>query len=240
MHILNTRPKESSDSLTKQLEHLGHQVMSEPLIQILPLNRTEVHHSLTPFFDNVITTSQQAIRCLANLIEARDFNLWCVGLESAKVAKEAGFTHVHTADGSGEDLLKKFLQTIRKPIENPIIHLSGDVIRVDIVQALINNGLPARRVIVYKTEEAESLSPDVQNALKKGKIDTVLFYSPRTAHIFEKLCKAAKIDHCCTNLSAVCLSEAIKNELLDLPWKNINIAKKATTDDLLNAMIMAD
>jgi hypothetical protein len=41
-------------------------------------------------------------------------------------------------------------------------------------------------------------------------------------------------------MTALCLSHSIKEAILDLPWKNIRIAKKTTTDDLLIALMMAD
>ncbi len=240
MHILITRPEESAKSLTKDLQSLGHQVTVDPLIHILPIDQKRVLKYFPPSLDVVVTTSQQAIRCLANLILQRDFPLWCVGSESAKVAKELGFHTIHEAEGSAEDLVDKLLLNLRPCMEKPILHVSGDVIRVDLVKALQNKGVAAQRVIVYKTQEAKALSKDTQISLKAGTLDVILFYSPRTAHIFQTLCKCAKLELYCANLTAVCLSEAIKAEIQKLPWKNIRIAKKTTTDDLLNAMMMAD
>lgn len=240
MHILITRPEESAKLVTKQLQDLGHQVTNEPLIHIIPVDRDQALKCFPPTFNVVVTTSQQAIRCLANLIKERDFNLWCVGSESTKVAKDAGFTNIHTAEGSANDLINKLLRTYTFSLESPIIHVSGDIIRVDIVKSLLEKGIPARQVVVYNTQESTSISKITQHNLQAGTLDAVLFYSPRTAKIFKKLCTASKLDHFCENLTAVCLSGAIKYEIQCLPWKNIRIAKKTTTDHLLNAMMMAD
>jgi uroporphyrinogen-III synthase len=240
MRILITRPKESAVSLIKHLQSLGHQVTIDPLIHILPMDHESVTKSFPPSLEIVVTTSQQAIRCLADLTIQRDFLLWCVGVESAKVAKELGFMKIHEAGGSAEALVNRLPLSLHPPLDKPILHVSGDVIRFDLVKALQNKGIAAQRVIVYKTQEAKKLSEDTQTALKAGTLDAILFYSPRTAHVFQTLCLSAALESYCETITSVCFSEAIKAEIQLLPWKNIRIAKKTTTDDLLNAMMMAD
>ena len=166
MHILITRPEDSSISLTKLLLSLGHQVTVDPLIHILPMDRKHVLKSFPSSLDVVVTTSQQAIHCLANLILLRDFPLWCVGSESAKVAKDLGFHNIHEAQGSAEDLIDKLLVTRRLFMEKPILHVSGDVIRVDLVKALQDKGIAAQRIIVYKTQNVVGQLGSLEELLK--------------------------------------------------------------------------
>lgn len=240
MHILITRPQESATSLANHLNHLGHKVTIDSLIHIIPLASDSLNLPSISSFEAIVTTSQHAIRCLSNLTSQRDYPLWCVGTESAKVARNLGFQIIHTSAGSAENLVAELLKTITPPLDKPILHLSGDVIRMDVVKALQHRGIDARRIVVYKTQEAEALSPETHHALKARALDAVLFYSPRTALIFKNLCQAANLGPYCTSLSAICLSESIKAGIQDLPWKKIRIAKKTTTDDLLMALIMAD
>jgi uroporphyrinogen-III synthase len=240
MRVLVTRPMESAYPLINRLEELGHQPLFDPLICTTPIDPTEVLQSFPTNFEAIVTTSQIAIRCLANLTPRRDFPLWCVGGESAKVAKELGFDNIHAAEGSAEDLLDKLFTTLSLPLDKPLIHLSGDVVRVDMVKPLQERGIPAQHVVVYKTQEATALSCATQAALKAGGVDAVLFYSPRTGFIFQNLCKVAKLEHHCKSLTAICLSAAIKAAIMELPWNKIRIAKKNTTDDLLIALRMAD
>ena len=240
MRILITRPQENATSLANQLHRLGHHVMIEPLIQILPLSELLLKLPPLSSFEAVVTTSQQAVRCLANLTPHRDFSLWCVGTESSRTAKELGFNTIQTAEGSAENLLIKLLKTLILPLEKPILHVCGDVIRVNVAEVLRSRGIVAQQVIVYKTQEAEAFSEEAHHALKTGILDAALFYSPRTARIFRNLCKALKLEQHCASLTAFCLSDAIKMEIFDLPWKKIQIAKKTSTDDLLMTLMMAD
>jgi uroporphyrinogen-III synthase len=240
MHVLVTRPQESAHNLITRLQELGHQVIVDPLIHITPINPEDILKVFPVSFEAIITTSQQAIRCLANLTSHRDFSLWCVGGESAKIARELGFQNIHTGQGSSEDLLDKLLATLKPSLDKPLVHVSGDVIRVDMAKALHDKGYPAQNIIVYQTQEATALSAETQNAIKSGNLDAALFYSPRTGLIFQNLCKAAHLKSYCGSMSAICLSDSIKTSITQLPWKNIRIAKKTTTDDLLIALMMAD
>ncbi len=237
MRILITRPRESAAPLLNRLKNLGHQVILDPLIEMIPLTL-----DLPPLssFEAVVTTSQQAIRCLSTLTPLRDFPLWCVGNESAKVAQDLGFQTLHTAEGSAEDLMIKLMKTIDPSSGKTVLHASGDVIRIDVVDTLSKKGISAKRIVLYKTIEATAFSPETFQALKLNTIDATLFYSPRTGRIFQNLCRLSKLENHCKMLMAVCLSDSIKTAIQDLPWKKIQIAKKTTTDDLLMALMVAE
>jgi len=182
MNILVTRPKESAHPLIIRLQELGHQVTIDPLIHITPLDPKDLLKSFPVSFEAIITTSQQAIRCLSNLTSRRDFTLWCVGSESAKVATELGFQNIQTGQGSSEDLLDKLLTNIAPSLDKPLIHVSGDVIRVDMVKALHDKGYPAQNVIVYKTREATALSVENTKCYKSKhfRCSSLLFSSNRS------------------------------------------------------------
>lgn len=240
MRILITRPRESAAALASRLQELGHQVTIAPLIHLTPVSKHLLKLPPPSCFEAIVTTSQQAIRCLANLTSQRDFPLWCVGTESARIAQELGFQTIHAAEGTAENLVAKLLKTLIPPFQKPVLHASGDVIRVNVAEALQAKGIPAQRIIVYKTEEAVTFPSEIQSALKMNKLDVALFYSPRTARIFRNLCQTAGLDPYCSSLTALCLSEGIAAEIRHLPWKTIHIAKKTSTDDLLMILMMAD
>lgn len=237
MRVLITRPRENTAFLVNRLKDLGHQVTIDPLIEVIPLTP-----DLPPLssFQAVVTTSQQAIRHLSTLTPLRDFPLWCVGSESAKVARDFGFQTIHEAEGSAKDLIIKLTEAIDPLSKKIVLHASGDVIRVDVVEALAKRGISAERIILYKTTEASTFSPETFHALKSNILDAALFYSPRTGRIFQNLCRLSKLEDHCKTLLAICLSDSIKSAIQDLPWRKIQIAKKTTTDDLLMTLMMAE
>lgn len=240
MHILITRPQDKANILANYLHQLGHEVTIDSLIHVMPLPPTSVKLPTFSSYEAIVTTSQQSIHCLATLTSERNFPLWCVGTESAKIAKDLGFQVIHTAEGSAEDLVAKLIKTRYAPSQKPYLHLSGDVVRWDVAQTLQDKGINAERLIVYSTHESKAFLPETQNSLKARTMDAVLFYSPRTAEVFKKICQSNDMETYCSSLSAICLSNAIKEEIQEMPWKNIRVAKKTTTDDLLMTLIMAD
>jgi len=239
MRILITRPQENATILINRLQELGHHIAIDPLIHFIPIPRHLLAFPDPSCFEAIITTSQQAIRCLANLTPQRHFPLWCVGTESAKIAQELEFQNIHTAGGNAQNLIAKLLKTFTSPLQKPLLHVSGDVIRVNIADALQENGILTQRIVVYETKEAQTFLHETQCALTERKFDTVLLYSPRTARIFRNLCQAAGLAPCCTSLTALCLSEEVAGQVRDLPWKILHVAKKTSTDELLMVLMMS-
>lgn len=237
MRILITRPSENVSPITYKLLNQGHEVMIDSLIKIIPENPQLPELSS---FDAIITTSQQAIRCLSTLTPQRDFPLWCVGTESAQIAGDLGFKKICTAEGSAKTLIQKLTDSASFPALQKVLYASGDVTRVHLPHILKKKGIKTHHAILYKTQAKTSFSEESYHALQSRALDAVLFYSPRTAHIFQTLCKESQLEFCYPFLKAFCLSNTIQKTIQDLPWKKIYVAKKNTTDDLLMCLMMAE
>jgi uroporphyrinogen-III synthase len=214
------------------------------LLRIISVNPPAI---LPEKFQAFVTTSQHAVQRLSESTRDREKTLWCVGSESAEVARSLGFTTVYDGGGSACALLRTLSRAhLSSPLSSslssplPFLYLSGKTVRVDIPALLAEKGILAERVIVYETIEAQSFSAQTLHALATGNLEAVLFYSPVTAFLFNGLCKKARLEVCCKNVTALCLSEAIGNEIIDLPWKKTVIAQKTTTDDLLMSLMMAE
>ncbi len=68
-------------------------------------------------------------------------------------------------------------------------------------------------------------------ALKQGRIDLVLLFSPRTAVTFAELARAAAVD--ASELTALCLSPAVATAVSGLAWKKVEVAEKPDLASLL-------
>ena len=132
MRILITRPENVALTLARKLGRLGHQVLIDPLVKVVPTNP-----ALPPLdaFQGIVTTSQQAICCLASLTDRRNFPLWCVGKESERIATQQGFQNVQVAGGTAAHLLCALEKAI--PVGAlPLLYASGTVVRVNLVSCL--------------------------------------------------------------------------------------------------------
>jgi uroporphyrinogen-III synthase len=235
-----TRPQENTVPITKALLDMGHEILVDPLLHYVSVHHTKMESIIPSAFNSIVTTSQQAIRCLAEITQERDFPLWCVGAESASIATKLGFQNIHVAEGSAKSLIQNLQNVKMTSHDKPVLYLSGDVIRVDLVGALKRKGMPAKRIIVYNTQEATDLLQQTKEAIIAGQLDVILFYSARTAKVFRNLCQRANLISYFKTIMAVCLSQSIYNEIQSIPWKSARISNTTTTNDLLLALMMAD
>lgn len=131
--------------------------------------------------------------------------VYCVGDATACEAKTHGFTSVVSADGDWQQLVQ-----IIAPTDQPLIHLSGGVVRGQIVEVLRQRGLTASRQIVYRTDARTTWPIDI------NEVDAVALYSPLAAETLMAL-PTRFLNH----LTAYCLSPNVAAPLRDM---NVRIA----------------
>lgn len=84
--------------------------------------------------------------------------------------------------------------------------------------------------VVYEAKATQTLSAICQKRLALGEVNYALFYSVRTAEIFERLVKEGALAACCETLTAVGLSEAIGQAPCGLPFRQVWCAPEPTED----------
>jgi uroporphyrinogen-III synthase len=129
-----------------------------------------------------------------------DRRVYCVGDATARVAKRQGFSSVVSADGDWQKLTK----TIEKT-GAPVVHISGSVVRGEIVKTLRDQGFDARQHVVYQAKAATFWPIDV------NQIDAVALYSPMASETLMAL-PPRHLFH----LTAYCLSENVAAPLRDI------------------------
>lgn len=153
----------------------------------------------------LIFTSANGVR--RSGLSGDDRLVYCVGDATAREAMDQGFTSVVSADGDWRQLVQ-----IIAPTDRPIIHLSGGVVRGQIIETLRQRGLTASRRIVYSTEAQMSWPIDI------NEVDAVALYSPLAAETLMAL-PARFLGH----LTAYCLSPNVAEPLRDI---NVRIAAR--------------
>lgn len=231
MHILITRPESDAQALARELATLGHEVTVEPLLQVIFPTLP------APGLDGVqalLFTSANGVRAFARLETRRDIATFAVGEATAREARRAGFGTVTAAGGDvaslGETVAKKL-----DPSGGRLIHIAGSVQAGDLKGDLAARGYRVDRAVLYETLEAKALSPSTVEKIKEGKIDIILFFSPRTAQTFVKLVATHKIGDYLDKTIAASLSISVRDILHSLPWRRIVVAKRPALDDLLAA-----
>jgi uroporphyrinogen-III synthase len=228
---LITRPEEDARPLAEALAARGVATVIEPLLAIRPL--PEAASDLTKDLAGVqalLFTSANGARAFAELSPRRDIGVLAVGDATASAARGLGFTAVESAGGDVQGLARLVKQRL-KPAGGPLLHAAGSAVAGDLAETLAADGFDLRRRMLYESATATALSPETIGALKQGRIDLVLLFSPRTAVTFAELARAAAVD--ASELTALCLSPAVATAVSGLAWKKVEVAEKPDLASLL-------
>ncbi len=195
--IVVTRAPEQAEDLAHQLERLGAEVLLLPAVAFAgpedpgPLDRAI--ESLGDF-DWVLFTSQNAVRFFAQRCRALGLMqgndgwksaaarplLAAVGPATAEAAAKQGLPVEFVASQfRGQALAEELAGRVAgKKVLLPRSDRAG----ADLPAALRAAGAEVADVVAYQTSLPESLAPDVADAIRRGEVDVVSFFSPSTFH----------------------------------------------------------
>jgi len=232
MSVLVTRPGVDGETLLSLLEERGWVGLHEPLIFVTLHDGPDLD---LQGVQALLATSSNGVRALLHRNAEVNIPVFAVGDATAKTAREAGFTQVHSASGDVSDLAV-LVKDILDTDNGPLIHAAGTVQAGDLKETLEEAGFECRREVLYAADPAKSFSPAAIAAIKDGTVDTVLLYSPRTAETFAKLLRKARLVRTSKQLTVVCLSQAVAAKVADIGWKDLIVAKSPTQESLLDAL----
>lgn len=216
-----TRTQSGATKSAKAFWDAGYHPIISPLLRITPA----VDRPPMPSRDAVlIITSQNAMKVLTEVTSDRSWPVVCVGNATARLAKEAGFLNVVSADGASEDVTRIILNTPSWQ-GRPFIHIAGQEVRGSIVEDLQRAGLQAQRHIYYLSEPVQTW-PDVDIS----NLVAVALYSPKGAEALRR--PEPDLRH----VMAISLSPAIDAALGDLAVKSRHVAVRPNEAALIRAL----
>ena len=225
--ILLTRPLDEASVTAEKLEAMGHTVVIAPMVQIDP-----VSFEIPGDDRSLIVTSKNGARYgLANIAN-KGRPVYAVGDQTAEEARKLGFTNVVTGPGTARQMVPILLECGLSE-KRKYVHLCGTNISYNIADVLRGEGLDAKTTVTYQARPLRSFSAGVQEAMEEGEIDTALFYSPRTATIFEEATAEYGRSDWLSKMNALCLSTRVAENLIG-PWRTVNYAIIPTEKALLS------
>lgn len=206
--LLLTRPFDSARDFAEAARDAGWRggIVIAPLMAIVP---RPLATDLLDGVGTVILTSQHAIAALAQA--PRDLTLWCVGPRTIQAARAAGFRHLHQGAGDGAALLAALLAA---PPAQPILHLHGAHLALDIAARLRDAGLQAESAVVY-TQDAIPLTADGHTCLADPGAVVVPVFSPRSARLLANA--LSDVPDLQTKLHLVAVSLVVAQALAGVP-----------------------
>ncbi|HIF08983.1 MAG TPA: uroporphyrinogen-III synthase [Sneathiellales bacterium] len=221
MRLMITRPKQDAAPLAARLVALGHEVLEEPLLEIMFRQNVQVPLAGAAA---LLATSANGVRALARATDRRDLPLFAVGDATARTARTAGYDQVFSAAGDVLSLADIVADNLI-PAEGHLVHAAGTRVTGDLQEMLFAQGFRVQRVTLYEARTSLRFTPIGNQALQTGQVDGVLFYSPHTARTFVNLCTDAGIGSACRDMVAYCLSPAVAQTATqrpdDLTWHRV-------------------
>jgi uroporphyrinogen-III synthase len=233
--VLITRPVVAAVHLAEKLHKLGYAPLVEPLLTIVPSGEPR---PAAKSLRAVIITSRNALAALVlrrkEIADLLTLPCYCVGPRTAEAARVFGFQHVKFSHGDGVDLARLVQKEAKA--KALLLHVAGEETSLAMTGLLKEAGFRVSAWSVYKAQAAGALSLALQQKLVERKVDSVLFFSPRTASHFVRLIQQHELEACCADLSAIGLSPAVIAALEPLTWRHA-LAVTVPTEDAMVACL---
>lgn len=189
-----------------EVRALGWEAVACPMLDV-----TTFEPVAPGVFRAVLVTSANALPALRDW--PRDRLVVAVGARTAARARRDGFVNVEAADGDAR-ALAAFCRA-RGIMGADVLLASGAGYGVDLAR-----DLGVQRGEVYVACKREALPDDAAEALRGGRVDSVLLYSGKTAEAFREALGAEEVTALST-VRALCLSEAIAARLDPKEWRAV-------------------
>ena len=232
MRFLVTRSRPEAESLADELARRGHEALIEPLLEIRTAADAAARIGSLSGIQALLFTSANGVRAFTESSAERGLPAFAVGDSTAAAAREAGFARVESAQGDVE-ALADLVRTRLRPQDGALFHGAARQVAGDLKGLLERQGFALRRTVLYEAVMATRLSESAVGAIADGKLDGVLFFSPRTARGFVRLAESQNLLPALARCSAVCLSAAVADAVAGPPWGRVLVASRPDQSALL-------
>jgi len=207
----------------KSAESWAKEGYAAAVAPILEVSKPPAMPELPPRDGVIIFTSGNAAKAFANMTLLRHWPVVTPGYRTQRISHDLGFRTVTSANGPASEVIKVILRDFTTA--RPIYHCSGNHVRGNIAEELVEKGYRARRDVYYHTAPVAKM-PNVNTA----QLDFVALYSPLAAKTL------AEFGPDLTGVKVVCLSKAVDDALGPLPCKARYIAEEPYELSLIDAV----
>lgn len=218
--VLLTRPEAQSKEFAEALRVGGFdgEIVISPLIDIQPTG-AEVTLACDA---QVAFTSRNAL----DFVPPQPRIAWCVGDKTAEKANGLGW-RARSADGDVDQLFERIAE---EALNTEIVHLRGEHSRGALVDRLIEEGILARDVVVYK-QVALELTEEAKGALSGNSPLLVPLFSPRSAALMASQGPFA------ATMTVIAMSEAVAAELEGIDFGEIHVVAAPTAEAMCKSVL---
>jgi uroporphyrinogen-III synthase len=229
MRILVTRADDRAAATVERLQAHGHVAVRCPVTEIVATGERVPKGP----FAAVMATSARGLRfaTAAALFDLRRLPFLAVGEETARAARELGFGDVLVGRGGVRSLMA-FI-TPHFATSMPLLYLAGYDRKEELEANLAERGYRVIAVTVYQAKEVTTLTAEQIACLTRGRIDTVLHYSRRSAEIFCRLMRSEGLETILRTARHLCISSDAADPLRAMIGLEIGVAAEPAEASLL-------
>ncbi len=207
-----TRPEAVTPALAARLKARGRGLLVQPLLHIKPL---PAEIPAPENFQAVLAGSIAAVRILAKRTEDRSCRVYVVGKSTSRAAEKAGYSHVRLALSANE--LAAMIWKELDPSDGPLLYVAGRHRARDLRRLL--SAFELELIEVYAAEKTPTLRPAVCQALKRGQVSEITFYSARAVNAFMVAARRDGVADEARKATGLCLSPRIAARLRAHGWR---------------------
>ncbi len=227
--VLVTREIEQAKDFSAQIQAIGGVPVIQPLLDIdyFPVDFKKIAKPHA-----IVLSSPQAMRGREFPILWADVPVFCVGLKTEMVARDAGAKICIT----GRDGIDDILPMIRKkiPAGQTILYVCGEHIRRHLPHALPQHHVQS--IVTYCANTVEGLSQETIDCFYR--LHTITLFSPRTGLILKQFMGKYDLNHFAVTINLLCLSSSVLESVKDMGWKSCYVAGEPTQSGMIDKLKM--
>lgn len=228
--IIITRPIDDAKTTAEILTDNGFDYFIEPAMSVEIIKNENLKNKFSNY-EAIIITSKNAIRALKEYGGYESYKIIALGETTNSFAKGLGFI---TTEYAGENIkeLQKFIEA--SYTGKKLLYASGEVITKEL--NIYNCGADVIRIPVYKTTPSVHLSEKFIEHLRNGKFSAIMFFSSKTAEIFNELINKHQLEKHKGTLHAICLSNNIAEKIKNYGFKATIYTKNTKKVEITNLL----
>lgn len=229
--VLVTRPWAEGRALTARLDRMGVEPVLAPVIAVEALPVVLPPEPI----DALLVTSAHAAAGLSaqnrQALEAKP--VFAVGAATAAAMRRDGFADVRVAGGDVAALVG--LVRLTHPRRARLLYLCGRVRKPELAEALAADGHAIAAVESYEARPV-AWGPETVVQLREAPPLAALHFSRRSATLFADAASRAGLGDVLKRAVHLCLSDDIAQALRFWAPEGVLVARRPTTDSLLQAL----
>ncbi|PHY94451.1 uroporphyrinogen-III synthase [Acetobacter pomorum] len=232
--VIVTRPEPGLSETMAAVADAGWLPLASPAL-VVQRHTLRLPHKLPAA---ILLTSGQAVSAVAHAaqqVKALDIPVYAVGDRTAQRARDAGFTHVKSADGDARALVV-LLQTHQQPQCGSLLLCSGAGQGVELAAWCRQAGFKVVRRVVYAAKPIQHINAQTSAAIQAAKVAVVLFFSAESAASWLAALPKAEQNLLAAQASAVVISGRVAGVLRAAGWQNIRVAEHVSAAAVMDAL----